>query len=120
MRPGKNFPLISTNDCAIAIFKWVRGGLIYRGAYSKIYVGLNATTGEMFAVKQVEIQRTGDDRNDHRQVTVAEALKLESATLKDLDHPNVVQYLGLEETPGCLSMLVLVPTCHRHITDRAS
>jgi hypothetical protein len=71
----------------------------------------------MIAVKQVEIPRTENDRNDSRQVTVVEALKLESETLKDLDHSNVVQYLGFEETPRYLSMLVLVPDYYRYATD---
>jgi serine/threonine protein kinase len=69
-------------------------------------MALNATTGEMIAVKQVEIPRTASDKNDSRQVTVVEALKLESETLKDLDHTNIVQYLGFEETPNFLSMYV--------------
>ncbi|KAH9982562.1 kinase-like domain-containing protein [Lactifluus volemus] len=60
----------------------------------------------MIAVKQVEIPRTASDRNDSRQVTVVEALKLESETLKDLDHPNIVQYLGFEETPNFLSIFL--------------
>ena len=46
------------------------------------------------------------DKDDSRQVSVVEALKLESETLKDLDHPNIVQYLGFEETPRFLSMYV--------------
>ena len=72
----------------------------------------------MIAVKQVEMPRTENDRNDSRQVTVVEALKLESETLKDLDHPNVVQYLGFEETPRYLSMLVFVlPYRRGHATD---
>lgn len=78
--------------------------MIGRGTYGKVYVALNATTGEMIAVKQVEIPRTESDRNDTRQITVVEALKMESETLKDLDHPHVVQYLGFEETPKFLSM----------------
>ena len=69
-----------------------------------MYLALNATTGEMIAVKQVEIPRTDSDRDDKRQVSVVEALKLESETLKDLDHPNIVQYLGFEQTPDFLSM----------------
>lgn len=71
----------------------------------------------MIAVKQVEIPRTENDRNDSRQVTVVEALKLESETLKDLDHPNVVQYLGFEETPRYLSMSVLLHDCHGRAAD---
>jgi hypothetical protein len=89
---------------APATFKWIRGELIGRGTYGKVYLALNATTGEMIAVKQVETLRTALDRSDSRQVTVVQALKLESETLKDLDHPNIVQYLGFEETLTNLSM----------------
>jgi mitogen-activated protein kinase kinase kinase ANP1 len=89
---------------APATFKWIRGELIGRGTYGKVYLALNATTGEMIAVKQVETLRTALDRSDPRQVTVVKALKLESETLKDLDHPNIVQYLGFEEAPTNISM----------------
>lgn len=87
-----------------ATFKWVRGEIIGKGTYGRVYLALNATTGEMIAVKQVEIPRSASDKNDARQITVVEALKSESETLKDLDHPNIVQYLGFEETPDNLSM----------------
>lgn len=62
----------------------------------------------MIAVKQVEIPKTDADRGDSRQSSVVEALKMESETLKDLDHPNIVQYLGFEQTPDFLSMCVFV------------
>ena len=88
----------------VAIFKWVRGELIGKGNFGRVYLAMNVTTGEMIAVKQVEIPRTASDRGDARQANVVEALKLESETLKDLDHPNIVQYLGFEETPTNLSM----------------
>ncbi|CAK5280497.1 unnamed protein product [Mycena citricolor] len=87
-------------------FKWVRGELIGRGTYGRVYLALNVTTGEMIAVKQVDIPRTASDKNDSRQVTVVQALKLESETLKVLDHPNIVQYLGFEETPSNLSIFL--------------
>ncbi|KAF9076192.1 hypothetical protein BDP27DRAFT_1414728 [Rhodocollybia butyracea] len=87
-------------------FKWVRGELIGRGTYGRVYLALNATTGEMIAVKQVEIPQTASDKNDSRQIAVVQALKSESETLKDLDHPNIVQYLGFEETPSNLSIFL--------------
>ena len=109
--PKRPFLFILALDCIVnyisffaAIFKWVRGELIGKGNFGRVYMALNATTGEMIAVKQVEIPRTASDKNDSRQVTVVEALKFESETLKDLDHPNIVQYLGFEETPNFLSM----------------
>ncbi|EED79364.1 hypothetical kinase [Postia placenta Mad-698-R] len=96
----------SPGGAAKPIFRWVRGELIGKGTYGKVYLALNATTGEMIAVKQVEMPRTASDKSDTRQVTVVEALKLESETLKDLDHPNIVQYLGFEETPTFLSIFL--------------
>ncbi|KAF8905491.1 hypothetical protein CPB84DRAFT_1676576 [Gymnopilus junonius] len=87
-------------------FKWVRGELIGKGTYGRVYLALNATTGEMIAVKQVELPQTASDKNDSRQHTVVQALKMESETLRDLDHPNIVQYLGFEETPSNLSIFL--------------
>ena len=91
----------------IAIFRWVRGELIGKGTYGRVYLALNATTGEMIAVKQVEMPRTASDKDDSRQISVVEALQLESETLKDLDHANIVSYLGFEEKLTFLSMYAL-------------
>jgi mitogen-activated protein kinase kinase kinase len=85
-------------------FQWVRGDLIGKGTYGRVYHALNATTGEIMAVKQVELPKTASDHEDQRQKTVVEALKSESATLSILDHHHIVQYLGFEETPEFLSM----------------
>ncbi|KIJ68540.1 hypothetical protein HYDPIDRAFT_82801 [Hydnomerulius pinastri MD-312] len=88
------------------IFKWVRGELIGKGTYGRVYLALNATTGEMIAVKQVEIPTTASDKSDSRQASFVQALKMESETLKDLDHPHIVAYLGFEETPSFLSIFL--------------
>ena len=40
-------------------------------------------------------------------IASVEELKLEGETLKDLDHPNIVQCLGFEETPAYFSVFVL-------------
>ena len=101
------------------IFKWVRGELIGEGTYGEVYVALNATTGEMIAVKQVEIRRM-ENRKNSRHVTVVEALKLESETLEGLDHQNIVQYLGFEETPRYLSMLVILSAYNWSSANRSS
>lgn len=49
----------------------------------------------MIAAKQVEIARTGASRGGDARPTGASM---------DLYHPNLVQYLGFEETPTLLSM----------------
>ena len=69
-----------------------------------MYLALNCTTGDMMAVKQVELPKTASDRDDTRQTSVVNAIKSESETLKDLDHPNIVQYLGFEQTLDYFSM----------------
>ena len=76
----------------------MRGELIGKGTFGRVYLALNATTGEMIAVKQVEKPRTTSNKSDLRQLAVIQALKSECETLKELDHPNIVQYLGSEET----------------------
>ncbi|KAG2755579.1 Pkinase-domain-containing protein [Suillus brevipes Sb2] len=90
------------------ILKWVRGELIAKGTYGRVYLALDATTGEMFAVKQVEnfIAASTSDRKVTRQMEFVQALKTEIETLKDLDHPHIVQYLGFEETKTFLSIFL--------------
>lgn len=52
----------------------------------------------MIAVKQVEVARTINDREDERSKSMVDALNAEIENLKDLDHPHIVQYLGYERT----------------------
>jgi len=96
------------DDHAIAAFKWVRGDLISESLHGKVYAALNAT-GETIAAKQVEIECTENGRGVRLQTTVVEMLTKESSILRELDHPNVVLYLGFEETPRYLTMFVLDP-----------
>ncbi|KAK0531509.1 mitogen-activated protein kinase kinase kinase [Tilletia horrida] len=88
------------------LFKWVKGDLIGKGTYGRVYLALNVTTGEMIAVKQVELPRTDSDRDNVRQKGVVNALKAEIQTLQDLDHPHIVSYLGFEETDTHLSIFL--------------
>lgn len=77
-------------------FSWIRGELIGKGTFGNVHLALNVTTGEMIAVKQVQAPaRTVDNA---KVPEVIEALRSEVETLKDLDHLNIVQYLGFEKT----------------------
>lgn len=78
------------------------------GSYGRVYLGMNATTGAIMAVKQVERPTTRSDQVDKRQLEVISALKEESAVLQDLDHENIVQYLGFEEGAKHLSMYATI------------
>jgi mitogen-activated protein kinase kinase kinase len=104
------------------VSKWVRGELIAKGTYGRVYLALNSTTGELFAVKQFEnpIAASASDRKDNRQMESVQAFKTEIEMLKDLDHPHIVQYLGFEETKTFLNIfLEYVPggSIGQHLRD---
>jgi serine/threonine protein kinase len=88
-------------------FQWMKGELIGRGSHGKVYLGFNVTTGELLAVKQVEIPTTADDRrkaDSEPHKNFVRLLREERETLKDLYHPNIVQYLGFEENLETVNM----------------
>ncbi|KAG6917628.1 hypothetical protein DXG01_001734 [Tephrocybe rancida] len=87
-----------------ATVHWVRGELLGKGCHARVYLALNADTGELMAVKQVELPQTPSDMANSRHQEIAEALKFERKTLMGLDHPNIVQYLGYEESTKYLSI----------------
>lgn len=60
----------------------------------------------MLAVKQVEMPQTSSDKDNELQSSVVAALHFEIETLKDLDHANIVQFLGQEQTPQYLSIFL--------------
>jgi serine/threonine protein kinase len=60
----------------------------------------------MIAVKQVEVIRTLNDREDERSKSMVDALNAEIENLKDLDHPHIVQYLGYERTDTAFSIFL--------------
>ncbi|MBW0501561.1 hypothetical protein O181_041276 [Austropuccinia psidii MF-1] len=94
------------DDVANFSFKWVKGELIGKGSFGQVFLALNATNGEMLAVKQVELPKTRSDRESERQNNVVAALKSEIHLMRDLEHPNIVQYLGFEETTVNLSIFL--------------
>ncbi|KAI8146131.1 hypothetical protein BJV82DRAFT_406469 [Fennellomyces sp. T-0311] len=74
--------------------QWIRGKLIGKGSFGRVYLAFNVATGEVIAVKQVEIPKTKSDLLNSHQHDMVDALYQEIAMLRDLDHDNIVQYLG--------------------------
>jgi len=111
-RPVKNAPVSLPPESPSGVqgqkptFKWIKGELIGKGTYGRVFLAFNVTAREVIAVKQVELPKTASDRNDGRQKQVVDALISESDTLKNLDHPNIVQYLGIEYTEDYLSIFL--------------
>ncbi|ORY91228.1 hypothetical protein BCR43DRAFT_480028 [Syncephalastrum racemosum] len=74
--------------------QWIRGKLIGKGSFGRVYLAFNVGTGEVIAVKQVEMPRTKSDLLNKTQRDMIDALYQEIALLRDLDHNHIVQYLG--------------------------
>ncbi|KAI9727779.1 MAG: hypothetical protein M1834_007926 [Cirrosporium novae-zelandiae] len=86
-------------------FRIVRGNLIGKGTYGRVYVGMNANTGELLAVKQVEVHQKGNQDKDRMKEMVA-ALNQEIYTMQHLEHSNIVQYLGCERKESSISIFL--------------
>lgn len=74
--------------------KYMKGALIGQGSFGSVYLALHAVTGELMAVKQVEMPSSSASHIDQKKTNMVEALKHEIGLLRDLKHPNIVQYLG--------------------------
>jgi len=89
-------------------FSWMQGALIGQGSFASVYLALHAVTGELMAVKQVELPgRVGADAAlDKRKESMLAALKREINLLSDLQHENIVQYLGVQATEEHLNIFL--------------
>ena len=87
-----------------ATFKIIRGQLIGKGTYGRVYLGMNATTGEFLAVKQVEVNQKVAQQDKDRVKEMVAALDIEIDTMQHLEHPNIVQYLGCERKEFSISI----------------
>ncbi|KAK5630248.1 hypothetical protein RRF57_005963 [Xylaria bambusicola] len=87
-------------------FRWFKGELIGKGTYGRVYLGMNATTGEFLAVKEVEVNQkaAGGDKNKMKELLAA--LDQEIDTMQNLDHVNIVQYLGCERKETSISIFL--------------
>lgn len=59
-----------------------------QGRFGKVYTAVNNQTGEMMAMKEIQLQP-----NDHRTIRrVAEELRI----FEGIQHSNLVRYYGVE------------------------
>ncbi|KAL9128903.1 MAG: hypothetical protein Q9217_002525 [Psora testacea] len=74
--------------------QWMQGALIGQGSFGSVFLALHAVTGELMAVKQVEVPSNTNSILDKKKEGMVAALKREIDLLRDLQHENIVQYLG--------------------------
>lgn len=87
-------------------FKWMRGQLIGKGTFGRVYLGMNTNTGELLAVKQVEVNHKAPNTDPSKIREMVKALDLEIDTMQHLDHVNIVQYLGCEKKEFSISIFL--------------
>ena len=87
-------------------FKWMRGQLIGKGTFGRVYLGMNTTTGELLAVKQVEVNPKAPNTDPAKIREMVKALDQEIDTMQHLDHVNIVQYLGCEKKEFSISIFL--------------
>jgi mitogen-activated protein kinase kinase kinase len=87
--------------------KYMKGALIGQGSFGSVYLALHAVTGELMAVKQVELpSASGTSQMDQKKTNMVEALKHEIGLLRDLKHKNIVQYLGSNSDENNLNIFL--------------
>lgn len=123
--------MISLPTKIVAPKTWLKGARIGSGSFGTVYLGMNARTGELMAVKQVELQSSAvaagvvniaEDRKQpenwdpkqeqklknasrvHRKLI--DALQHEMGLLKDLHHENIVKYFGSSQEGGNLNIFL--------------
>jgi mitogen-activated protein kinase kinase kinase len=74
--------------------KWMQGALIGQGSFGSVFLALHAVTGELMAVKQVDMPSKTSNEVDKRKESMVAALRREIDLLRTLNHPHIVQYLG--------------------------
>lgn len=98
--PQDNIPKRQTT------FRWFKGQLIGKGTYGRVYLGMNATTGEFLAVKEVEVNPRAAAGDKAKMKEMVAALDQEIDTMQHLDHVNIVQYLGCERKESSISIFL--------------
>lgn len=76
--------------------QWIRGELIGKGSFGRVYHALNVEAGEWIAVKQVDLPVTKADYANPQLLETKDSLFREISLLEDLDNEYIVQYLGYD------------------------
>ena len=86
---------------------WMKGDLIGEGSFGSVYLALHAVTGELMAVKQVELPNVArGTEGDKKKNAMITALKQEIDLLQGLQHPHIVQYLGTSSDEDHLNIFL--------------
>lgn len=71
-------------------FRWQQGRFIGSGTFGYVYLAINLDTSSMMAVKEIRFPDSNSLSAMHK------AIKEEMNVMAMLNHPNIVQYFGME------------------------
>lgn len=91
------------NTTLILPLMWNKGELIGRGAYGKVYQCLNQLTGELHAVKCINLVGTRDQVE--REVS---SLNEEILFLQTHSHPNIIHYISATINPESTGVNIIM------------
>jgi mitogen-activated protein kinase kinase kinase len=70
--------------------RWQQGQFVGGGTFGSVYAAINLDSGHLMAVKEIRLQ-------DPQLIpTIVSQIRDEMNVLQVLDHPNIVQYFGIE------------------------
>ncbi|KAI9007498.1 hypothetical protein CLU79DRAFT_712017 [Phycomyces nitens] len=71
-------------------FRWQQGRFVGAGTFGSVYLAINLDTSSVMAVKEIRFPDSSSLSTLHK------AIKEEMKVMQMLDHPNIVQYYGME------------------------
>lgn len=80
--------LLASSFSSLSI-RWQKGKFIGGGSFGQVYAAVNLDTGGVMAVKEIVF-------HDSQSLKLIPSIKEEMTVLEMLNHPNVVQYFGVE------------------------
>ena len=81
--------LLASSFSSVSI-RWQKGRFIGGGLFGNVYAAVNLDTGGVMAVKEIRFHDSQSIKN------IVPSIKDEMTVLEMLNHPNVVQYFGVE------------------------
>ncbi|KAL5215352.1 hypothetical protein ABZP36_004504 [Zizania latifolia] len=90
---------LSPTTCSQYESQWKKGKLLGSGTFGQVYLGFNSQNGQFCAIKEVQVIL--DDPHSKERL---KQLNQEIEMLRQLSHPNIVQYYGSEMTDDALSI----------------
>ena len=82
--------LVGSKRNSVSRGKWSRGAQLGVGSFGVVHMGMNQRTGEMMAIKTLNLPDEDDLLAD---------IEREVHLMRTLEHPNIVRYLGCERDP---------------------